>query len=293
MQSLRLMIVLVCLVCVVSLWSHRAMAIVGGELDGEVHPNVGAWVLVNLQNPIPGYDVPLPDANGAGTLIHPRVVLVAGHGTALVEEDLAAGYYTLEDLKFSFGSDALDPATWRDISAVITHPDYDPNLSTGGGATPLADVGVLILEQPVNDIQPATLPPEGLLDFLEAAGALGGPPDGAKFTVVGYGIHGDAPNQLLPRDGQRRVAQSEFLLLHDHWLFLDQNPAHSNGGTAAGDSGGPSFRVDPETGEEILVSLTSRGDAAFVGIGITYRVDTHEALDFLNSVIDVVESGGL
>lgn len=277
------------LVAVFTVASRPAFAIVGGELDGNGHPNVGVFVVVDLLEPIPGYNPPFPDACGSGTLIHPRVVLVAGHETATIQDDLEHGYYTLNELKFSFGANALDPKTWVDISAVITHPDYDPNLNTGGGATPLADMGVVILERPIRNIRPATVAPEGFLDFLEEIDAL----DGTKFTVVGYGTHGDAPNNLLFRDGQRRVAQSEFLMLDDRWLFLDQNPAHGNGGTAGCDSGGPTFWVDPDTGEEILVSVTSRGDAAVVATAITYRVDTAEALDFLEAVIDAVEAGDL
>ena len=58
-------------------------------------------------------------------------------------------------------------------------------------------------------------------------------------------------------------------------------------------SGGPAFWVDPQTREATLVALTSRGDARNLAVGIDYRVDTSEALDFINRVIQRVEAGEL
>jgi hypothetical protein len=48
--------------------------------------------------------------------------------------------------------------------------------------------------------------------------------------------------------------------------------------------------VDPETGEETLVGIVSRGSPTRKAL---YRVDTEEALTFLNEVIAAVEAGEL
>jgi hypothetical protein len=70
------------------------------------------------------------------------------------------------------------------------------------------------------------------------------------------------------------------------WLFLHQNLATGYGGTALGDSGGPTFWSDPATGHEVLVSITSWGDPKAVATGITYRIDTVGSLQFIQDVID-------
>jgi len=281
---------------------HSARAITGGELDGEGHPNVGTFV-----NPagidydfdgLPDYDVDLdgipdvPVVGGNLTLIHPRVAIGAAHVFEVIQQELAAGYYTWDDIFVSFSPDAANhPESYRAMSQIIIHPDYNAKLLPSCGAVPRIDVAVVILKEPVVGITPASLAPEGFLDELEAAGVLLDKDQGASFTVVGYGYSGEAPNQLIPPDGQRRAAISEFMHLNDQWLFLDQNAAHDNGGSQIWDSGGPTFWADPDTGEETLVALISNGDAAGVATGLNFRTDIPETLDFLGEVIGRVESG--
>lgn len=279
------------LLLAVTVWSRPAAAIVGGVLDETGHPNVGATVWVN---PPADRDFDVPRVQCSGTLIHPRVFLTAGHCTFNIERRLNEGLMTLDDMRVSFGSDAFDPKTWHEISGVITHPDYDDNQNNGNGAPPLSDVGVIILKRPVRNINPAALAPEGFLDFLDETGELQAHPDGTPFVVVGFGRtrvpHTD-PNP--PPDGLRRVAVSEFMDLIGEWLYLSQNFSQGEGGTSFGDSGGPTFWVDPDTGEEILVGVTSRGDLAVVSVGVADRTDTPRTLDFLDSVIELVEAGAL
>jgi hypothetical protein len=272
---------------------NQAQAITNGQLDGNSHPNVGAGVF--LQSIFP--PTPAPMVCGSGTLIHPRVFLTAGHATYLLETVLGGGTFSLSDFRLGFGSNALDPASWRTVSNLLTHPDYYAKAQTnsGFGAVPLPDVGVLIFPNPILDILPAALPPLGFLDALQAAGKLRAGSDQAKFTVVGYGVElGDPVGQVpFPPDGLRRVAQSEFLNLGDRWLLLNQNPAQGNGGGGTCDSGGPVFWVDPSTGTATLVAMTSRGDYVNRALAVDYRVDTLEALSFLNDVIRRVNLGEL
>ena len=266
---------------------NEAQAITNGQLDGNAHPNVGGFVwLKNIWSPDPA-----PVVVGTASLIHPRVVLSAGHGTYAVESAIANGMMTIDDLLISFASDA-STGFQHAISEVITHPKFDTNGPTldGAGNIPLADVGVAILRKPIYDLPLTPLPPLGFLDARLAAGQLKAGSVRADFTVVGYGSElGDNNGHwLFPPDGQRRVARSKFKKLHDRWLFLDQNPAQGLGGTGPGDSGGPNYWIDPLTGAPILVAITSRGSWT---LETQYRVDTSEVLTFLNQVIASVEAG--
>jgi secreted trypsin-like serine protease len=182
----------------------------------------------------------------------------------------------------NFDQNALNTATLLDVAEVITHPDYN----WGPQSNP-HDVGVLILAEPVTDLTPAILPPEGFLDDLKAQGMLRQGSDGAKFTVVGYGGTLDWPPPLITYDDQRQFAVSEYQQLLKAWLRVSQNQATGDGGTCFGDSGGPAFWT--EDGTEILVGITSWGDAVCVASGFNYRVDIPETLGFINDVIESLD----
>jgi secreted trypsin-like serine protease len=74
--------------------------------------------------------------------------------------------------------------------------------------------------------------------------------------------------------------------MNDGWLHLSQNFARGYGGTAIGDSGGPTFWTDPGTGQEVLVSITAWGDPKCINTGITHRIDTESSLQFIRDVIN-------
>ena len=270
-------------VALARLGMNEARAITNGQLDGMAHPNVGGFIW----QVSPRLPAPAPLVAGSGVLIHPRVVLTAGHGTDLVESLITQGAMTLNDILVSFASDASDPRTWRAISRVLTHPGYAPNSNSS------EDVGVVILNNAVTRIAPIALPPLGFLNTLAAAGELKTNSIRTRFTVVGYGVDpadanfGHVP---FPPDGLRRVAQPEFRNLHDRWLYTDQNDSRDNGGTSTGDSGGPLFWVDPATSRETFVAITSRGTLTSSQL---YRVDTEKALSFISAVLAMVEAGEL
>jgi hypothetical protein len=237
-------------------------AITWGQPDTE-HTNVGAMMMV-----LPGWgNTPVC----SGTLINPWVFLTAGHCTEGVDA---------EEVWVNFNQDGTNLDELLDVAEVITHPDY----YWGPSSNP-HDVGVLILAEPVTDIEPAALPYEGFLDDLKAEGKLNQGKIKAKFTLVGYGATLDWPPPYSYYEDQRQFSVSEYRALLKAWLRMSQNPATDDGGTCYGDSGGPAFWMQ-EDGSEILVGITSWGDAPCVSAGFNYRVDIPETLDFIADVID-------
>ncbi|NIV33201.1 MAG: trypsin-like serine protease, partial [Anaerolineae bacterium] len=164
--------ILAMLILILAVGALPAAAITGGQLDGEGHPNVGLMIA-----DIDGE----PEWRCSGTLIAPRVFLTAGHCTYGVT---GARVWFDTDLtdneEYPYGGDTSFEGT------PIPHPDYpwasdDPR-----------DVGLVILDDPVEDIDPATLPAPDLLAQLKKDGILKGgygnsDKDDVFFRPVGYG----------------------------------------------------------------------------------------------------------
>jgi hypothetical protein len=262
--------ILVMLVLILAAGALPAAAITGGELDGEGHPNVG--LMIADENGEPAWRC-------SGTLITPRVFLTAGH---CVEGASAARVWFDSDMAtvpdYPYGGVVAIEGT------PIPHPEYD------WGDSDSHDVGLVILHQEVTGIEPAMMPEPDLLAQLKKDRILqDGGPDGAYFTVVGYGGSlASWPPPDLFYDKIRRVAESEYVALTQWWLHLSQKAVFDESGSCFGDSGGPSFWVD-SNGDEIVVAVTSTGDAQCVATGLNYRVDTPETLAWIYRVIDSLE----
>jgi secreted trypsin-like serine protease len=243
-----------------------AAAITWGEPDTE-HTNVGAMMMV------------LPEWGNtpvcSGTLIHPQIFLTAGHCTDGVD----AG-----EVWVNFNQDGTNLEGILDVAQVITHPDY-----WWGPTSNPHDVGVLILAKKVKKrIKPANLPQVGFLDELMKEGKLTQGSKGAEFTLVGYGASLEWPPPDITYEDKRQSSISEYQALLKSWLRMSQNQATGDGGTCSGDSGGPAFWTEPD-GTEILVGITSWGDANCIASGFNYRVDIPDTLDWINSVINDLE----
>ncbi len=232
------------------------------------HTNVGAMVV-----DWPDYG---PYQFCTGTLVHPRVFLTAAHCTDAVAE------YGIQTVWVNFDENAVEPSTLLPVEQVLTHPDY-----AWGGSDP-HDVGLLVLAEPVQGIEPATLPPPGYLDDLKKQGLLRTKSTGARFTVVGYGGILSWPPPEITYEDQRLFAESEYKALTQVWLHMSQNRLQDDGGTCFGDSGGPAFYATAE-GTEILVGITSWGDSMCIVAGFDYRVDIPATLDFIASTIEGLE----
>lgn len=272
----------------VGLTARPAAAGGTGTPDAENrYPNVGVVVVTEG---FPG----VPFLQGSCVLVHPRVVLCAGHSTAAGERLLAQGIPLFDLFRVNFGPDAFHPLVSAEAVAMFTHPGHveNPDLPVGIELAHDYDLGVIILKEPV-DLPCATLPDVGLLDALKQAGVLGGRGNPAKFIDVGYGAAVRfPPPEELPRDGLRRVSFPEYRAVETVWVRASMTTVNGDSGIGSGDSGGPLFWHDGE-GDLIVVGINSQVDAQRVATLWAARTDLPESLEFIRSIIDLVDGGGL
>lgn len=256
-----------------------AAAITGGEPDGNRHPNVGLILFY--------------DATGryrcSATLISPTVLITAAHCT---EGTLGSTLVTFDSViaenppsPFPMAADPSVGYTDAEITAAgylsgtaYTHPEYS-------GFTDLAnwnDVGVIVLDEPVTGIEPATLAPTNYLDQF-AQPVL----NSTIFEVVGYGTEVRKPEEGAQKPQPmsypliRRYTTSPGQKLTPQILQLSGNinDTRGGGGTCFGDSGGPVFL------NGYLVAVTSYGYTSNCRyLGGYQRVDIPVVQDWLATV---------
>jgi hypothetical protein len=245
-----------------------ASAITYGQPDGNRHPNVGMVVVEDEET---GEDA----LCGSGTLIAPDVFLTAAHCMFGYEQFFRGVTF---DNVFDPGTSVVYPGTLH------IHPDY---VLPGPNSDP-KDLAVVVLDDPVAGIQPASLPSAGLLDQLANDGTL----KGQRFTVVGYGgteLKTHEPGSGAPvfsGSGTRRYAVSSFSALTPAQLRLSQNPSTGDGGACFGDSGGPNFLGAGPSETNIIASIGAYyGDFQCRSMNATYRLDTPSARAFLGQYV--------
>jgi len=230
-------------------------AITNGQPDEGRHPWVGALV---------SYDPETGDKYliCSGTLIAPKVFLTAAH--CLLDEP--------SDLYVSFDSFVGAPDVGPEVKLyhgqAHGHPEFVDETAPGD----THDIAVVVLDDRVEGINPATLPSRKALDRLDRHDLL----DDIRWGVVGYGREGYDPSEdAFFGGGTRFFATSAFGDLEDFKLNLTQAPP--TGGTCRGDSGGPVFLGRTRT----VVGIVSDGDPLCQETGVYYRTDTKSAQRFL------------
>ncbi|HEX5597604.1 MAG TPA: trypsin-like serine protease [Micromonosporaceae bacterium] len=230
-----------------------AAAITGGEPDGDRHPNVG---LIMFYDGTGRYRC-------SATLISPTVVLTAAHCTlgtvgktlvtfdSVIAEAPPAPFPVAADP--SVGYTAAELAAAGQLSGTaLSHPEYSDFTDMDNWN----DVGVVVLDQPVTDIQPATVAPLNYLEQFRQPLL-----NSTIFELVGYGTEvrkpEEGPQQPQPMSYPllRRYTTSPGQKLTPQVLQMNGNPndVRGGGGTCFGDSGGPVFL------NGYLVAVTSYG----------------------------------
>lgn len=260
----KYLFVLVSVIAILAIAVFPVGAVTDGEPDGDGHPYVGLMVALT--------DSGAPLWRCSGTLLSPTVFLTAGHCTAApaaratiwFDADVESG---IPGNGYPFSGDVF--------GTTYTHPDYNPN------AFFLRDVGVVVLDEPVNMAEYGELPALNQLDAMKTRRGT----QNQMFTAVGYGLQQINP-VFVEAARVRMVATPHLIQINvpgftgDFSLLLSNN--HSTGGTCFGDSGGPNFLGD----SNVVAGVTSFGiNGNCAGTGGVFRMDRSWALDWVNTFL--------
>jgi V8-like Glu-specific endopeptidase len=167
-----------------------------------------------------------------GTLIAPSVVLTAKH---CVQAPGADGPYPVTALRVGVGNDAESVEEYRVRYVDTTEGVYTSDPRTGiAGAIVGVDVGVLILREPVEGVEPIPIRRDRPDDLI-----------GQPFTAIGFGQRPDGPA------GLKYKTTGTLGNIVDTVLYTEQV-------ICSGDSGGPMIQ---ETPERRVVGVASFGQA--------------------------------
>lgn len=184
------------------------------------------------------------DSNGkiltraTGVLIHPRVILTAGHVNYKRYPDGIDRRGYISPSNKALHSDSYIPFDW--INNVLTHPDqtaFQKSMQdTTGALDPIdhLDIGLIFLDTPIKNRPIATLPQPLTFNQL---------PAGTSFLGVGYGYHKvrDKSFKFTAIDGYRRKWTPDSLIVsNDKWL----EGTSVQQIVSVGDSGSPLFAAE-------------------------------------------------
>ena len=242
-------------------FAGSAIAIIGGQPDGENYPYVAAV----------GGMVDDEMMLCSAAAISPTLLVTAAH---CFDEP---GEFVL----VTFDPDGpLDPQSIIYHGLWYPHPDFCLGCAPGLPGFDTHDVAVVQLFEPVSLSRYAQLPTEGLVDSL---------PMRTEVTLVGYGTIGFLVGNGPPEPFsfiQRYFGTAEIIKSNhvhsDEYMKITANPAKGKVADCFGDSGGPNLLGSSDT----ILGITSYGaNPMCAGVGYSNRIDTEDALEFIEDFL--------
>ena len=226
-----------------------------------------------------------------GSLLTPTVMVTAGHCT---DDEVNGG--VMPSARIWFQQDAganYDPATELDATTgypetcaagtlgtlcATSHLLYDYGFDAFAGFPNTHDAGLLILDQPIELPEYASLAGAGTLDTLFKARGT----KDVTFTVSGYGLSYSSP-VAVTSFRSRLMAESKLVNINSAnnagFNLQTNGNGKGRGGTCSGDSGGPVFY--PADSNRI-VAVTSFGLNSYCrGVDFAYRTDQADVIAWI------------
>lgn len=269
----RIFDVLIATLVILALSGVAGRAITGNFVDDFEHPFVGLAVFYDAEGEF--------SHRCSGSLLSPSVFLTAGH---CVEGVTTARVYFQQDAGVRFDPAlGIDPITGYPESCLTqpcTTSDELYNFGFLAGFPNTKDVGLVILDEPINLTEYGALAAAGSLDPLATQRGR----QDVTFTVSGYGLSYTNPH-FTESFRERLMVNSRLVNLRsaltDGFNIQTTNNPGIGGGTCFGDSGGPVFYGGFSS--NIIVGVTSFGLSSNVcaGVDFAYRTDQADVIAWI------------
>ncbi|MHA7179489.1 S1 family peptidase [Arthrobacter sp. MDB2-24] len=262
-----------------------ASAITGNYVEDNEHPFVGLVVFYDESGEF--------THRCSGSLLTPTVFLTAGHCTDEDTGAVTARVYFQQDAGVNYDpANELDPVSgYPEFCAEGTLGElcatsdelYDYGFEDFAGFPNTHDVGIVILDQPIELEEYGALAVAGSLDHLATQRGR----QDITFTASGYGLSYSSPVEVVSFR-ERLMAQSKLTNLNSAltggFNLQTTGNGQGRGGTCSGDSGGPVFYGGFES--NVIVAVTSFGLNAYCrGTDFAYRTDQTEVIAWIKSVV--------